>query len=154
MKASRECTVCGRRFEAPPSSRNRTCSPACSTVWASRHRGPYRDSANRAARLQRHRNDDNSRATEAALSSPLAGRAETNIHAKEWALIDPACKRRDIRNLHHFIRCNPDLFEEEDRTWKRQGGKRGTGGEYCNASAGLQAVRSGRAKTWKGWSLE
>lgn len=123
-------------------------------MWAHRPRGPYRDSAARAARLQKHRNNDNSNATAAALKSPLAGRAETNVHAKQWVMVDLTGMRHEIQNLHHFIRENPALFEEEDRAWKRTGGKRGTGGEYCNASAGLQAVRAGRANTWKGWSLE
>jgi hypothetical protein len=99
------------------------------------------------------RNADNSAATEGAKRSIWAGRAATNVHAKEWVLIDPAGNRREIRNLHHFIRENPKLFVAADRAWKRPGGKRGTGGEYCNASAGLQAVRAGRAKAWKGWSL-
>ena len=92
-------------------------------------------------------------AVEAAKASALAGKTETNIHAKEWVLIAPNGQVYRIRNLYHFVRSNLHLFAPADVEWKRQGGKRGTGGEYCNATAGLQNIKGGKAKTWKGWKL-
>jgi len=92
-------------------------------------------------------------ATAAAKESPKAGKAESNVHAKEWVLIAPDGMVYRIRNLYHFVRTHQHLFAPDDVEWKRQGGKRGSGGEYCNATAGLQNIKGGKAKTWKGWKL-
>lgn len=97
--------------------------------------------------------DQQVHATKSAQASVLGGRFETNIHAKEWFLVSPDDKVYHIKNLHKFVRDNPHLFNERDATWKRKGGKRGTGGEYCNATAGLSNVRGGRSSAWKGWRL-
>jgi len=92
-------------------------------------------------------------ATEGAKSSVKSGRFDTNIHAKNWVLVSPDDKTYRATNLHHFVRENPHLFNESDVTWKRKGGKRGTGGEYCNATAGLSNIRGGKTEAWKGWRL-
>lgn len=90
-------------------------------------------------------------ATKAAKTSPKAGKFETNIHAKKWRIISPSNQIFIVRNLYQFVRDNGDLFLPKDVIFKRQGGKRGTGGEYCNATSGLlQAASSGRH--WKGWT--
>ena len=90
-------------------------------------------------------------ATEAAKASLKAGKFETNVHAKKWRIISPSNQIFIVRNLYQFVRDNGDLFLPKDVIFKRQGGKRGTGGEYCNATQGLrQAASSGRA--WKGWT--
>ena len=94
------------------------------------------------------------KATEAAKNSPIAGRFETNIHAKDWVLIAPNNKVYHITNLQHFVRNNPHLFNAKDVEWKRSGGKHGAGGDYCNATAGLSNVRQGKSKAWKGWRLK
>lgn len=93
-------------------------------------------------------------ATEKAKQSPKAGKFETNIHAKTWKLISPDNKTYVVRNLYYFIRKNKHLFAPADVIWKRKNGKRGTGGEYCNATAGLSNIPAGRAKSWKGWKAE
>lgn len=90
-------------------------------------------------------------ATEAARISPRAGRGPENVHALDWHLISPAGAEYRTRNLYEFVRTNPELFAPADVAWKRQGGGRGTGGEWCNATAGLLNVKAGRSRAWKGW---
>lgn len=92
-------------------------------------------------------------ATAAAKISPLSGRGIDNVHAKRWQLISPGRQIYIITNLYEFVRSNAHLFAAEDTRWKRTGGKRGTGGEWCNATAGIISIKSGRTKTWKGWRL-
>lgn len=92
-------------------------------------------------------------ATEAAKASPAAGRGEANVHAVEWRLQGPDGTAYVVRNLYEFVRANAHLFSPADVEWKRTGGKRGTGGEWCNATAGILNIKGGRAKSWKGWRL-
>jgi hypothetical protein len=92
-------------------------------------------------------------ATAAAQASPRAGRGAGNVHAVDWCLIDPAGQRHQVRNLYEFVRANEGLFAPADVAWKRTGGQRGTGGEWCNATAGILNIKGGRAKSWKGWTL-
>lgn len=92
-------------------------------------------------------------ATAAAKLSPRAGRGVDNFRAKDWALISPDGTAYEFRNLYEFIRQNPELFAPADVEWKRLGGERGKGGEYCNASAGLLNISGGKTKGWKGWRM-
>ena len=117
-------------------------------------RMPRRDKGTKRPRCRRPNTEEAQRmATEAARKSPLAGKSESNIHAKEWVLIAPDGQVYRVRNLYNFVRENTHLFAPVDTIWKRRGGKRGTGGEYCNATAGLANIKGGKAKSWKGWKL-
>ena len=101
----------------------------------------------------RHGKINQPKATEAAKKSQKAGKFETNIHAKKWQIVSPSNQIFIVRNLYQFVRDNGELFLPQDVIFKRQGGKRGTGGEYCNATHGLrQAASSGRL--WKGWKCK
>ena len=92
-------------------------------------------------------------ATEQAQKSPNSGKFETNIHAKKWRITSPDNRVFIATNLYQFVRDNTALFLPGDVIFKRTGGKRGTGGEYCNATSGLlQAAASGRL--WKGWKCK
>lgn len=115
---------------------------------------PRRDKGTKRPRCRRPNTEEAQRmATAAAQNSPLAGKRESNIHAKEWVLIAPDGQVYRVRNLYNFVRENTHLFAPVDTIWKRRGGKRGTGGEYCNATAGLANIKGGKAKSWKGWKL-
>lgn len=93
------------------------------------------------------------KATAAAKISPKSGRFKTNIHAKKWRITSPDNQVFIATNLYQFVRDNELLFLPGDVIFKRTGGKRGTGGEYCNATSGLlQAASSGRL--WKGWKCK
>ena len=94
-------------------------------------------------------------ATEAAKSSLKSGKFATNVHAKVWLITSPNNERFVVKNLYQFVRDNKHLFLAEDVVFKRQGGKRGTGGEYCNATSGLiyAASKRGRGR-WKDWQCQ
>lgn len=92
-------------------------------------------------------------ATEAAKKSVRGGKFETHHRAEKWLVVSPEKKHFEVTNLYNFVRENSELFKPGDVVWKRSGGKRGTGGEYCNATAGLLNVKSGKSSAWKGWSL-
>ena len=92
-------------------------------------------------------------ATAAAQQSPAAGRGPANVHAVDWLLVSPSGERYQVRNLYDFVRSHAALFADGDVVWKRTGGERGKGGEWCNATAGILNIKGGRAKSWKGWTL-
>ena len=118
-----------------------------------KYRSPLPDVAERRSRLAAVRNIDNTSATEAAKTSPRAGRHPDNANAKEWRLVAPDGSIYTVRNLHHFIREHADLFDADAVAWRRTSGKRGGGGEYCKASAGLQNIKAGKSSEWRGWML-
>ncbi|AHG75457.1 hypothetical protein X808_9340 [Mannheimia varigena USDA-ARS-USMARC-1296] len=93
-------------------------------------------------------------AKEWAKKSQKSGKFETNVHAKRWRLTREDGKCWEFTNLYHFVRTHTELFLPNDTVWKRTGGKRGTGGEYCNATSGLLNACRSRSKKWKGWKIE
>ncbi len=71
--------------------------------------------------------------------------------ARLWRLRDPRGRLHVFKNLRHFVRKNPDLFEVEDTIWRRT--PRGAA-DYCRASQGLAALSPRRKHpncSWKGW---
>jgi len=121
-------------------------------------RSPRKDLQQRIAWLQSPEMREKSKqiqplATQAAKASPKAGRGIDNVHAEDWHLLSPTGDSYKFRNLYEFVRAHTHLFSPDDVAWKRQGGGRGTGGEYCNATAGILNIKGGKAKTWKGWKL-
>jgi len=121
-------------------------------------RSPRKDLQQLIARLQSPEMREKSKqiqpiATQAAKASPKAGRGINNVHAEDWHLLSPTGDSYKIRNLYEFVRTHTHLFTPDDVAWKRQGGARGTGGEYCNATAGILNIKGGKAKSWKGWKM-
>ena len=56
-----------------------------------------------------------------------------------------------VKNLSHFIRTHPELFDPKDTVTR----KYKTGGFYCSAISGLLKLTriTGPRKSWKGWTL-
>ena len=92
------------------------------------------------------------------LGRVLSGRCEAGLNHHRcavWRLRDPRGVGHEFKNLSHFIRCNPHLFDPEDcriRTLKA-GSKHGT----SRAISGLSQLRPSvtRARvlaSWKGWT--
>ncbi len=87
------------------------------------------------------------KATEAAKLSPISGKGESNQFAKKWLLIAPDGRHFMVVNLHHFVRENPELFNEEDVVWRADG-------KYCAAVGGLRQAPITKKGEWKGWSVK
>lgn len=112
-RSQKQCVVCGRSFDCPPSAKTVTCSKACSRIHRSRAHVGVRNTWNddsRSALRERGRPDVLDRGTRAALSSPLAGPFETNVNAKGWTLKAPDGTIHEVNNLSLFIRQHPDWF--------------------------------------------
>ena len=145
--AKTPCAICGAVFDAPPSANRVTCSKACSKIFRSRKHLGKRNVWNQESRkkLSARGQTDNLRlGAAAAMASPKSGAFETNVNAKIWVLRSPDNRIFTVRNLNHFIRTNPELFD----------------GTMEQAETGIRAMRqwqTGKCKRpvtqWKGWEL-
>jgi hypothetical protein len=75
--------------------------------------------------------------------SPRFQRGESHINAKDWILRAPDRRIYKFRNLLHFVRRNPKLFNPSDRATQRK------------AYGGLVALNPSRKNphgSWKGWT--
>lgn len=126
------CVVCGAVFPSPPSNFNKTCSKECS---GENRRRLAADGVNTAALKEAHRR---------AATSPLTGRFETHMHAKEWVIQAPDGQVYRCRNLKNWLREHEDLLE----------------GTIMQAWDGISKIKysmQGKRKKpclqWKGWRL-
>lgn len=128
----RSCVVCGTKFDCPPSSLKKCCSPGCS----SKHRqsmhakGVYSEFVELSKKAKK--------------THPLLAKGERHINAKRWIIQSPEGKTYECRNLLHWCRENEHLFD----------------GTYRQAWDGLSKVKytaQGKRKRgslqWKGWTL-
>lgn len=138
----------GIAYDTVAARRHNSSAPAATT------RAPRRDIGSKKPQCAPKNKAGQIAATEAAQQSPIAGKFETNVHAVDWMLVSPDGTEYRFKNLYEFVRQNPHLFAQADTMWKRRGGGRGTGGEYCNATAGILNIKGKKAKTWKGWTLK
>ena len=89
--------------------------------------------------------------TAAAQKSPLSGRFETNINAKEWVIMDPTGKTYKFTNLRNWIRENIELFTDvEDAADDSKIVDRIYHG-FSTIKRNTIAGKSGT--TWYGWSV-
>jgi hypothetical protein len=107
------CVVCGKSFNAPPSSKKITCSDDCSIVRKSAsHKGKsntWADTSKQSvAKLGLTTNLK--MGTPAATKSPIAGSFETNHNALDWVIKSPNGVTYTPRNLKLWIKNNINLF--------------------------------------------
>ncbi len=74
-----------------------------------------------------------------------------HIGAKVWSVRDPNGRKYRFKNLNHFIRSNPYLFEDGDADWVKNGNH-----YECRARGGLKSIKPSVKKkslngSWKGW---
>lgn len=149
-QAYRVCTVCGKRYPAPPSSNRTTCSPECSAARKKQIRtgnrrpwGEEKKAALSAAirsdpeRLAAARKSADA-ATAAAQQSTKSGPFETNVNAKNWMLKAPDNTVHEFNNLSKFIREHPNWFPNPH-----------------SARTALSAVANGKRNVgqYKGWQV-
>lgn len=149
----KQCVICGRVFDSPPSDKKVTCSPECRSEYARiRRTGLKHSSETRQKISDAAKGRDTSvfqkTGTAAALRSPKAGRFETNVNAIDWHLISPEGQHYYFRSLQHWLRENcRELFgcEPDSREFHN------IRAVLCNA----KAAASGRGKypctTYRGW---
>lgn len=128
----KKCSICGSEFQTPPSSETTTCSPSCSTENRRRlaAAGTFQEGLAKAHRM--------------IPKSPLTGRFETHMHAKEWVIQSPTGQVYKCRNLKLWVRENEDLFD-------------GTVKQAFDGLVKIKASALGKRKNksyqWKGWRL-
>ncbi len=93
------CIICGEKFQDSPSNLNKTCSSLCSVENRKRLAA---DGVNTAAMKK---------ANEMASKSPLTGRFETHMHAKEWVIQTPDGQIYKCRNLKNWLREHEDMLD-------------------------------------------
>lgn len=91
------------------------------------------------------------KATEAAQKSPLSGRFETNINAKEWVIMDPTGKTYKFTNLRNWIRNNIELFTDIENAADDPKIVDRIYSGFSTAKRNTIAGKSGT--TWYGWSV-
>lgn len=129
---TRECVICGTLFPTPPSAETVTCSPACST-------------ANRKQLAAAGVNDTGlQKAHERLPESPLTGRFETHIHAKEWVIQSPDGRIYKCRNLKNWLREHEGLLDGTvKQAWDG----------ITKIKYSMQGKRKFKSSQWKGWRL-
>lgn len=73
--------------------------------------------------------------------------------SKPWKVRSPDNLVYMFKNVRHFVRNNPHLFDAEDVKWRKSGR---AGPLVCRAALGLTSLspRAKRAKlSWKGWRV-
>lgn len=91
------------------------------------------------------------KATAAAQKSPLSGRFETNINAKEWVIMDPTGKTYKFTNLRNWIRENIELFTDIENAADDPKIVDRISHGFSTAKRNTIAGKSGT--TWYGWSV-
>lgn len=147
------CPICRKLFPSPASDKTVTCSKECSSEWKSRtHDGVSNkwSEESKAKKRELGQTDNLKLGTPAAMSSPIAGRFETNQEAKIWNLVDPSGNEIVVRNLTLWARENTERFgkPEGDRSAKQI-----VHGFYAIAET-LRGTRKTSAMTCFGWTLK
>ncbi|MEK8128636.1 hypothetical protein WMW72_12035 [Paenibacillus filicis] len=79
-----------------------------------------------------------------AALSPLTGRFETHMHAKEWVIQSPDGEIYRCRNLKNWIREHIDMFDGTlNQAWDG----------IVKIKYSAQGKRKNPVSQWKGWRL-
>lgn len=126
------CIVCKKEFDSPPTDKVICCSPECTHIRRVQliNEGKYIDATQKML---------------AGLQIYNANHTGEKHHgAKYWKIQAPDGQIYEVKNLMHFIKCNPELFD-------------GTAKQAFDGFAKIKASYLGKRKnpaySWKGWRL-
>lgn len=160
-KSSTPCPICGK-----PNGRNKiTCSMACYAKWKTQHKAcivcgatfadpqsnPTVTCSTECSKKHRQElyaagiyDDALTRAHEALTSSPLTGRFDTHVNAKEWIIQAPDGQIYECRNLLNWLRDHADMLNGTPRqAWDG----------IAKIKYTMQGKRKNPSHQWKGWRL-
>lgn len=157
----KKCVICGAAFQAPPSDKKVTCSPACRSkraaiAAANGHRKWSPEAkARRAAddEVLEHMASIQQIGAAAALALPEGQRGPQNRESKTWELIDPDGNHITVTNLLDWARNNYTLFEplcdDVDAAAKR------VSNGIMTIATSMRGARSRQrpVSSYKGWGL-
>ena len=158
----RKCVICGAVFQAPPSSKKVTCSPACRSRRAALAAKASSGRTWSTEKKARRANDPDVIAklasiqqigSQAALAIPEGQRGPQNRESKVWELIDPDGNHITVTNLLDWARNNYTLFEppcdDVDAAAKR------VSNGIMTIATSMRGARSRQrpVSSYKGWGL-
>lgn len=158
--ATRTCVICGKTFQAPPSSTKVTCSKECSSAHHSKvrtgRRHPWGEDKKIHAKEAAARTGNLKNGTAAALKNPLNQRGPQNKCAKVWHLRDPDGSAVTVVNLMDWARVHAkDYFDMDPTDASAQIISSGFQ-QIKRSMEGRTRDRYGRpytVSTYKGWTL-
>lgn len=158
----KKCVICGAVFQAPPSSKKVTCSPACRSRRAALAAKASAGRTWSTEKKARRANDPDVIAklasiqqigSHAALAIPEGQRGPQNRESKVWELIDPDGNHITVTNLLDWARNNYTLFEppcdDVDAAAKR------VSNGIMTIATSMRGARSRQrpVSSYKGWGL-
>lgn len=159
MRHVKHCTVCGRAFEASPSSKKITCSSACSAVQKSQsHRGVpriitdewRRNMKKEGAALEKARKSALA-ASRAAQTLPESQKGPQNRTCKVYTLKSPENVMHTAIGLLPWARENYLLFEPNSQD--REASARRISNGFRAIISQSPSRRSRPVGTYKGWQV-
>ena len=158
----KKCVICGAVFQAPPSDKKVTCSPACRSrraalaakasagrTWSTEKKARRANDPDVIAKLASIRQIG----SQAALAIPEGQRGPQNRESKVWELIDPDGNHITVTNLLDWARNNYTLFEppcdDVDAAAKR------VSNGIMTIATSMRGARSRQrpVSSYKGWGL-
>ena len=161
------CVICGASFEAPPSDKTVTCSPACRsarakdslkkrreedpTIWGHSSKAYAARSSNPEWREAVKGYAQN--ASDAAMLLPEGQRGPQNRTAKNWILIDPDGAHIEVTNLLDWAREYYDFFEPDADDIDAAARRIASGFRAIAGSIRGVPSRKRPVSSYKGWGL-
>jgi hypothetical protein len=143
-----------RWAKANPEAMKEKCQKGALALarWREEHEEEW--DAHRKLRGEACRNPELPGVAACRLTRPDLQKGEQYFAARIWNLKSPKGVSFCFRNLSHFVRKHPELFDPTDVCWVS---RRADVCMHCRASLGLASLSPARRRpkgTWKGWTWD